>query len=156
MLSDEDIRWEQRFSNFNKALKKLSEAISFVKKKTDEQDIDFNTENTDEILDDILKEGLIQRFEYTHELAWNVMKDFLYEIGNVTTYGSKDATREAFKAGLITNGDVWMEMIKSRNKSSHTYNEETANEIFNKVLNEYYSAFLTFQQVMEGKRTGEQ
>ena len=111
MTRKKDIRWEQRFSNYNKALKKLSEAIGYVKNKPKE-----------EVLDEILKEGIIQRFEYTHELAWNVMKDFLLEIGDVTLYGSKDATREAFKTELIKDGDVWMEMIKSRNKTSHTYN----------------------------------
>ncbi len=141
MTSKHDIRWEQRFSNFNKALKKLSEAIDYVKKNPKE-----------ELLDEILKEGIIQRFEYTHELAWNVMKDFLLEIGDVTLYGSKDTTREAFKAELIKDGDVWMEMIKSRNKTSHTYNEETAQEIYLKILNEYHAAFLKFQEVMEGKR----
>ena len=151
MTSNKDIRWEQRFSNFNKALKKLSEDIAFIKKDLDEQE-----KNTGKILEGILKEGLIQRFEYTHELAWNVMKDFLFEIGDVKIYGSKDATREAFKAELIEKGDVWMEMIKSRNKSSHTYNEETADEIYTKILNEYYAAFISFQQVMEDKRTGEQ
>ncbi len=57
---------------------------------------------------------------------------------------------------LIENGDVGMEMIKSRNKSSHTYNEETADEIYTKILNEYYAAILIFQQLMEGKITGEQ
>jgi len=140
-----DIRWEQRFSNFNKALKKLSEAIGYVKNKPKE-----------EVLDEILREGIIQRFEYTHELAWNVMKDFLLEIGDVTLYGSKDATREAFKTELIKDGDVWMEMIKSRNKTSHTYNEEIAQEIYLKILNEYHSAFIQFQEVMEGKKSGEQ
>ncbi len=151
MTSTKDIRWEQRFSNFKKALKKLSEAIAFIKMDLDEQE-----KNRGKILEGILKEGLIQRFEYTHELAWNVMKDFLSEIGEIKIYGSKDATREAFKAELIENGDVWMEMIKSRNKSSHTYNEETADEIYTKILNEYYAAFISFQQVMEDKRTGEQ
>lgn len=155
MTTDKDIRWEQRFSNFQKALNKLSEAIEFINKDLDENKADVNKENAEEILDEIIKEGLIQRFEYTHELAWNVMKDFLSDMGDIQIYGSKDATREAFKAGLIQNGDVWMEMIKSRNKTSHTYNEETADEIFTKILNEYHSAFLTFQVVMEGKRTGE-
>ncbi len=97
MTSNKDIRWEQRFSNFKKALKKLSEAIAFIKRDLDKQE-----ENTEDILEGILKEGLIQRFEYTHELAWNVMKDFLSEIGDVKIYGSKDATREAFKAELVS------------------------------------------------------
>ncbi len=153
MMSDKSIRWKQRFSNYNKALKKLTEAVNYIKKNLKEQEINLEIKNANEILDEILKEGLIQRFEYTHELAWNVMKDFLSEVGNITIYGSKDATREAFKAELITKGDVWMEMIKSRNKTSHTYNEETAEEIYSKIINEYYSVFLDFQQVMESKRT---
>lgn len=141
MTNEKDIRWEQRLSNFNKALKKLSEAIDYVNKNPKE-----------ELLDEILKEGIIQRFENTHELAWNVMKDFLLETGGVTLYGSKDATREAFKSELIKDGDTWMEMIKSRNKTSHTYNEETAQEIYIKILNEYHPAFLKFREVMEAKK----
>ncbi len=100
-------------------------------------------------MDDIIKEGLIQRFEYTHELAWNVMKDFLQEAGNNNIFGSKDATREAFTSGLIENGVVWMDMIQSRSKTSHTYNEETANDIFIKIINEYYLEFLQFKKRME-------
>lgn len=156
MTEDRDIRWEQRFSNFNKALIKLSEAIAYIKNDLAKKDIDVEDGKTGEILDEILKEGLIQRFEYTHELAWNVMKDFLSGIGNITIYGSKDATKEAFKAELIENGEIWMEMIKSRNKTSHTYNQEIADEIYYKILNEYHSAFLTFQQIMEEKRSGKQ
>jgi len=75
----------------------------------------------DAFMDDIIKEGVIQRFEYTHELAWKVMKDFFKSAGNTTIYGSKYATREAFSLGMIIRGDVWMDMIISRNTSSHTY-----------------------------------
>ena len=156
MMSKKYIRWKQRFSNYNKALKKLTEATEYIKNSLKEQEMDIEIESADKILDEILKEGLIQRFEYTHELAWNVMKDFLFEVGNVKIYGSRDATREAFNAELIEKGDIWMEMIKSRNKTSHTYNEETADEIYSKILNEYHSVFLDFQQVMEEKRTGKQ
>ncbi len=151
-MGDTDIRWEQRFSNYSKALKKLTEAIEYTKTTFFKKQ---ETENANEVLDEILKEGLIQRFEYTHELAWNVIKDFLLDIGDIKIYGSKDATREAFKADLIAKGDVWMEMIKSRNKTSHTYNEKTADEIYDKIINEYHPVFLEFQQVMESKRTGE-
>ena len=94
---------------------------------------------------------MIRRFEYTHELAWNVMKDYLLEAGNVKVIGSKDATREAFQAELMQDGDIWMEMIKSRNITSHTYNEDTAREIYTKILNQYHAAFLAFRKVMEGK-----
>ena len=155
-MSDKDIRWQQRFSNFVKALRKLTQAIEFAEKELKNKDIDISSEDANKVLGDIIKEGLIQRFEYTHELAWNVMKDFLEEVGNIKTYGSKDATQEAFKAGLIKDGDTWMGMIKSRNKTSHTYNEETANEIYLKITDFYYPALLAFRETMEEKRSGEQ
>ncbi|MBU3822507.1 nucleotidyltransferase substrate binding protein [Flavobacteriaceae bacterium XHP0103] len=154
MSKQQDIRWEQRFSNYVKAFDKLDQAVTKI--KNDYQvDEDGNIDD-DEFLDDIIKEGLIQRFEYTHELAWKVMKDFLEDVGDVKMYGSKDATREAFAADLITNGDTWMDMILSRNKTSHTYNEETADEIFTKIINNYQPAFQAFLKVMEEKRSGKQ
>jgi len=156
MGKENDIRWEQRFLNYRKALKKLSEAINYIKKDLDEKKIDIEYENTEEILEEIIKEGLIQRFEYTYEMAWNVMKDYALYQGNSEISGSRDAIRFAFSSNLIVNGELWMEMIKSRIKTSHTYNEETAEEIYKKILNDYYSLFLDFEQVMEEKRTGKQ
>lgn len=146
-MKSKDIRWVQRLSNFNKALDKLEEAVSRI-----QEDYPIDKEGNiadDQFLDDILKEGLIQRFEYTHELAWNVMKDFLIHAGNTNIFGSKDASREAFSAGLIENGEIWMDMIKSRNKTSHTYNEETADEIFFKIMNQYIQEFIQFRDKMQ-------
>ena len=152
-MNTQDIRWQQRFSNYVKAYLKLEEAVSKIKEEYQiEED---GTIDEDSFLDDIIKEGLIQRFEYTHELAWNVMKDFLENAGNNNIFGSKDATKEAFAAGLITNGEVWMDMIKSRNKTSHTYNEETADDIFMKIVHEYYHVFNQFRNRMEEFRSGE-
>jgi nucleotidyltransferase substrate binding protein (TIGR01987 family) len=156
MTGSEDTRWKQRFSNYKKAMDKLSEAVDFVKKVMPDQEMGKFPPDYEVVQVEVLREGLIQRFEFTHELAWNVMKDFLEEVGEVKIYGSKDATREAFKAELVEDGDVWMEMIKSRNLSSHTYNEEIANEIYSKILNDYYAALLAFRKVMEGKESGKQ
>lgn len=133
---------------------KLEEAVMKIKKEYQiEKD---GTIEEDSFLDDIIKEGLIQRFEYTHELAWNKMKDFLENAGNNNVFGSKDATKEAFARGLISNGEVWMDMVKSRNKTSHTYNEETADDIFMKIVHEYYQEFDQFRNRMEELRIGEQ
>jgi nucleotidyltransferase substrate binding protein (TIGR01987 family) len=152
---EEDIRWQQRFSNYVKALHKLEQAVDYIL-NIPLKDVNESTEtHVGEVLDEIIKEGLIQRFEYTHELAWNVMKDFLTNAGNNNIYGSKDSTREAFAANLITDGEVWMDMIKSRNKTSHTYNEETADDIFHKIVHEYYPAFNQFKIRMEALRSGE-
>lgn len=150
---EQDIRWEQRFANFNKALAKLSQAVDYVRRNfANEQADDSDIVNT---LDEIIKEGLIQRFEYTHELAWNVMKDYAAWQGKLVS-GSRDATREAFQLLLISDGNLWMDMIGSRNKTSHTYNEGTVDEIYAKVVNDYYPAFLQFQANMEAKKSGEQ
>ena len=74
---EKDIRWEQRFSNYIKAVDKLSQSVKYIKENyNEEESLD------DEILDEMIKEGLIQRFEYTHELAWNVMKDYAEYQGN--------------------------------------------------------------------------
>ncbi|MDR7370430.1 nucleotidyltransferase substrate binding protein [Flavobacterium aquidurense] len=152
----EDIRWEQRFSNFNKAVLKLEESVNYIKLNYLNDEDELNDENLENVVEELIKEGLIQRFEYTHELAWNVMKDYAFFQGNSTIGGSRDATREAFKLQIIENADIWMDMIQSRNKTSHTYNEEIANEIFGKIINDYFELFLNFQKTMEEKRNGEQ
>ena len=121
-----DVRWIQRCSNYQKALSQLQNGINLAEKRK---------------LTDLEQQGLIQAFEFTHELAWKTLKDFLEEQGNREIYGSKDTTRTAFKLGLITNGEVWMDMIKSRNQTFHTYNEITANEIVNAVKGVYGREF---------------
>lgn len=145
-----DTRWEQRFSNYVKALYKLKQSVEYV----NENIVDEN-QTAGNVLTEIVKEGLIQRFEYTHELACNVMKDYAAFQGNVNVGGSRDATREALQLLLIAKGDVWMDMIQSRNKTSRTYNEETANEIYEKIINEYFPVFMDFKEIMEVKRSGE-
>jgi len=152
-MSTQELRWQQRFSNYVKAFLKLEQAV--LKITEDYQIKENGTIDEDSFLDDIIKEGLIQRFEYTHELAWNVMKDFLENAGNNNVFGSKDATKEAFAAGLIANGEVWMDMIQSRNKTSHTYNAETADDIFMKIVHEYYQEFNQFRKRMEALSSGE-
>ncbi len=145
-----DIRWEQRFSNYSKAMDKLQESVEYI------QSSHLN-ENTDEeeklaVLDEMVKEGLIQRFEYTHELAWKVMKDFAEYQGTTNISGSRDAIRVALQMNLIQSGEVWMDMMLSRNKSSHTYNEATANEIYSKILSEYFPELKKFRITMEEKQ----
>ncbi len=153
---EEDIRWEQRYSNFVKALHKLSQAVEYIKHNFRDENKPIDTSDTGYVLDEMIKEGLIQRFEYTHELAWNVMKDYASFQGNTNVGGSRDATREAFQLKIVSDGKIWMDMIGSRNKTSHTYNEETADEIYSKIMNEYYPAFLEFQMNMEAKRSTDQ
>ena len=155
-MSDQDVRWIQRFSNFNKALKKLEQGVSFIRhNKLDEEDLRVE-EQADKAHIELIKQGLIQSFEFTHELAWNVIKDYASYQGNPDIKGSRDAAREGFSMGLIEHGDVWMEMIKSRNETSHTYDEDTATEIFEKIIREYLPAFVQLREKMEELRSGEQ
>lgn len=148
----EDIRWEQRFSNYVKALEKLKQSVEFIQQDFEDKKASFSNEE-EVVLNEMIKEGLIKRFEYTHEVAWNVMKDYAEYQGNLNVGGSRDASREAFQLRLVSNGHLWMDMISSRNKTSHTYNEATANEIYEKIVNEYYPAFLEFKNTMEAKIT---
>jgi nucleotidyltransferase substrate binding protein (TIGR01987 family) len=149
---NQDIRWEQRFSNFEKALAKLTQAVEYMRQNFLNTDEPMDTGESGFVLDEMVKEGLIQRFEYTHELAWNVMKDYALFQGNPNVGGSRDAAREAFQLKLVSDGAVWMDMIGSRNITSYTYNEETAEAIFLKIVHEYYPAFLDFQQNMNKKK----
>jgi nucleotidyltransferase substrate binding protein (TIGR01987 family) len=149
-MSTQDIRWLQRFSNFNKALTKLEQAVHFVAANRREE----ASEDEPAVLSELIQQGLIQAFEFTHELAWSVMKDYALYQGNAQVAGSRDATREAFTMGLITDGEVWMEMIKSRNQTSHTYNEDTANQIFSKIIQNYFPALMSFRNHMETLRSG--
>lgn len=131
-----DIRWQQRYSNYKKALHQLGEAVALSEKRE---------------LSDLEKQGVIQAFEYTHELAWTTLKDFLEFKGQKDIYGSKDATRKAFQLSIIEDGEGWMDMIQSRNKTSHTYNRETAEAIVTAVTAGYYKLFVDL-----AKKLGEQ
>ena len=122
----EDIRWKQRFNNYMKAFQTITDAV----KLAEERD-----------LSNLEEQGLIQGFEFTHELAWNVLKDYLEYQGITGLVGSRDATRVAFANNLIENGEVWMDMIKARNRSSHTYDPDTAREIVEEILNRFYPAY---------------
>jgi nucleotidyltransferase substrate binding protein (TIGR01987 family) len=125
-----DVRWLQRFANFKKALSQLKK---FVDKGT---------------LSELEEQGAIQAFEYTYELAWNVMKDFLEQQGQTDIYGSRDAIRKAFQLGLVKDGDKWMDAYVSRTKTSHTYNEETAREVVDAILGVYYGLFEALREKM--------
>jgi len=132
-MSELDIRWQQRLTNYSKALEQLGNAIAISQQRP---------------LSELEKQGLIQAFEFTHELAWNVMKDYFSWQGNPGITGSRDAAREAFQKGLVEDGEGWMEMIKSRNQTSHTYQQKVADEIAGKVIEHYFPLFQGFLQTM--------
>ena len=106
----QDIRWQQRFSNYRKALAKLIQAVDLLSVQIER----------DESVAELLQEGLIQRFEYTHELAWKVMKDYAEYQGYTDVRGSRDAIRKALEMNLIDDRR-WMETIEDRNLTVHNY-----------------------------------
>lgn len=130
----QELRWVLRLSNYEKAFASLSAAVDLSKNRP---------------LSDLEKQGVIQAFEFTHELAWNVMKDYFYYQGTQDITGSRDATREAFSKNLVQDGEGWMAMIQSRNKTSHTYNKVVADEIVDAIINIYFGLFEDFLQVFK-------
>jgi len=137
----QDIRWHQRFSNYKKALIQLRDAVQLSHQRE---------------LTPLEKQGLIQSFEYTHELAWKTLKDFLQYRGSTEEiYGSKDASRQAFANGIIFDGETWMSMVKSRNLTSHTYDEETVEKIVDVILGSYIFEFEKLEEKLESLKQEE-
>ena len=126
MTAPTDIRWQQRFANYRKALARLTEAVELRRQRP---------------LTDLERQGLIQAFEFTHELAWNTFKDIAEYQGATGLLGSRDATRYAFKTGLVEDGENWMKMIESRNLSTHTYQEAIAQEVEKRIIESYFPLF---------------
>jgi nucleotidyltransferase substrate binding protein (TIGR01987 family) len=127
----EDIRWKQRFGIFQRVFLELEEAVLLSQKRS---------------LSKLENQGLIQEFEYTHELAWNMIKDYLEEQGIFDLIGSKNTIREAFKLGILKEGEIWMNMIQSRNQTSHTYNTTLADQVVSDIIHKY---FYQFKEIIE-------
>ncbi len=131
MNSALDIRWQQRFKNYRKALSQLRKFISKGE------------------LSELEEQGLIKAFEYTYELGWTTLKDFLEHQGHAGIYGSRDAIRKSFELNLVQDGQGWMDMLESRNKTSHIYNEEIAREICQAVQTRYFQLLEQLEKTME-------
>ena len=118
----EEIRWHYRFRNFSRAFALLREAL----------------EGEVEALSQLEREGVIQRFEYTFELAWNLLKDRLeYDGVALPTVTPRHVIRQAFQARLIQDGDVWIDMLTDRNLMSHTYDFAKFEVVIRKIQRQY-------------------
>ena len=126
-MDNKDVRWKQRFQNYRKALAQLQEFMDHGE------------------LNKFEEQGLIKAFEYTYELAWNTIKDFYTYQGVTEIQGSRDAFKMAASRGLILNVEVWMEMVNSRIKTVHTYDEEIAEEIAEDIAELYFPMFIQLQ-----------
>lgn len=128
-MGDQDIRWKQRFQNFQQALKRLGEAVT----KANPSDLE--------------KAGVIQIYEFTFELAWKTLKDYLEEKGIIAKF-PRDAVKEAFKYELIDDGDLWIDMLEKRNLMSHTYNEANAELPYRLIVEQYFFALQQMYQTL--------
>ena len=133
---NKDIRWHQRLINFNRAFEQLER---FLKR---------------EKLNEMERQGLIKAFEYTYELSWKTLQDLLKEKGYTEILGPKPVIKQSFQDGYISDGKNWMRMHVSRNLTSHTYDEETAEEIIKDIKNLYFSLFKKLKTKLEKERTG--
>jgi nucleotidyltransferase substrate binding protein (TIGR01987 family) len=130
-LSEPDVRWQQRFSNYCRALEQLEGFFEPPELNAREE------------------QGLIKAFEYTFELAWNTLRDLLKSEGNADLVGSRDTLREAYRVGLISDGTTWMAMIQDRNLTSHTYNRTTAIQIATNIREGYLECFRQLRATLQ-------
>lgn len=133
-----DIRWQQRFINLQKAFNQLERFIA--RKKLNEME----------------EQGLIKAFEYTYELSWKTLQDLLKEKGYTDIVGPRPVIEQSFQDGYITDGKGWLRMHQSRNLTSHTYDEETAIEIIEEIRNRYFDLFKKFIIRLYEERDGKQ
>ena len=128
-------RWEQKLQSYHKALNRVAEVVNVMDKRQ---------------LNDFEADGLIQRFEFTFELAWKLMKSYAeFQGTDKEIMGSRDAIRWAFENKIINDSGIWIEMVKRRNDTSHTYDEETAAEVVMRIKDSYYQAFMALYDRMK-------
>jgi nucleotidyltransferase substrate binding protein (TIGR01987 family) len=133
-----DIRWQQRFENFDRALSLLKDALS----------------RGPTVLNQLEKEGTVQRFEYTLELAWKTIKDYLEESGVVlSAVTPRQVIKDAFAARLIADGQTWIDMIDHHNLLSHTYDPTNFEEAVDAIHGRYLAAFRQVRDLLESRKT---
>jgi nucleotidyltransferase substrate binding protein (TIGR01987 family) len=130
-----DTRWKQRFSNFTKVIYHLEQALEI-------KDPDF-----------VQKAGIIQFFEMSYDLAWNMLKDYLEEQGFDDVKSPRTALKKAYEIGILENGHFWMNLLVDRNMMSHTYDEARATEVDKQIQEVYFpllkKLYLDFKQKVD-------
>lgn len=121
-MNDSDIRWRQRFSNFEKAFGKFSLALAAHSREPENE---------------LYQMALVQSFEFVFELGWKVVKDYLVYAGIPKVSLPRDVIKHGFQHNIIENGQMWIDMLEDRNLMSHTYSEENARNAVTKIRQEY-------------------
>lgn len=119
-MSNQDIRWKQRFQNFEKAFHLLENAIQIP-----------NPDITQ-------KAGLIQFFEICFESSWNLMREYLEEQGIQELRYPRESIKKAYEMGLIQDGHLWLKALEARNSTSHTYDEAAADQVVDSIKSSYH------------------
>lgn len=122
-MEEKTERWRQRLATFGKAMVRMDEVVTLWHSRK---------------LSDLERDGMIQRFEYTQELAWKLLKNYIEYQGEAQMGGSRDTIRQAFRLGLIENSEPWFDMLESRNLTSHVYDEETEMTVIERIVDTYY------------------
>lgn len=121
-IISQDIRWKQRFQNYEKAFKRLSHAIEVVKSAPD---------------DDLLQSGLVQTYEYTFELAWKTLKDYL-TLEGFEVRSPRETIRQGFQSGYIMNGEDWLQTLADRNLTTYIYDDEIIAQVLSDIFERYF------------------
>ena len=119
-MDNQDVRWEQRFQNYTKSMRHLEDALQIPNP------------------DIVQKAGIIQFFEMSFELAWNMVKDYLEDQGFQDIRSPRGALKKAFETGIIENGHDWMDLLVDRNLTAHTYDEQKATDMEQLIHNKYF------------------
>ena len=134
--NDNTPRWIERYEKYSRALARLTEVVDESQKRQ---------------LNSFEQDSVVMRFEFTHELAWKLMKSYAEYVSMPAMGGSRDAIRQAFALGLIADCKAWLDMTDSRNLTSHIYDEDTAADITDQVVYTYHPLFVDFCDVMAAK-----
>jgi nucleotidyltransferase substrate binding protein (TIGR01987 family) len=131
-------RWTERLEQFSKALSTLERAFAIADERHEE-------------LSELERDGVIQRFEFTVELAWKTLQDLLAERGYADVKGPKAVLKQSFQDGIITDGHRWIQMIDSRNESTHLYDEERSEQIFHAIATEYIQLLRSLREYLRAQ-----
>ena len=132
-MRNKDIRWKQRFQNFKKAMSYLEQGLEIPNP------------------DIIQKAGIIQFFEMSFELAWNMVKDYLEEQGFVDIKSPKGALKKAYEMNMLENGHDWMDLLQDRNLAAHTFDEQKATEMEQLIQNKCFPLLKALQHSFNQK-----
>lgn len=127
------IRWKQRFDNLSKAYSQLKNGLN------------IDSPNETEC------QGIIQSFEFTFELSWKTLKDYLENKGSSAAF-PRDVIKEAFQHEIIKDGEIWLDMLAKRNLFAHTYDEKTANQALELIRQKFYPAISTLMRFFKKEK----